>query len=187
MEDEYIFVFLLSSMCAAACHSVGSRAVLRFIIHPVCLFCLTPRCGCVCPQMLFSFSFCDRRQTHNDNYTIYVLQCTPAMRPVPFCGAGALVACRNSAAVHCCKHDKDQDDSTPREGSTPCPVREVKRSACRLSDKTARPFRCGHSVDTTRGGDVHKNSGSEVDGYITIWQRNIAGLSSVKKIAFVVR
>ncbi|RNC56914.1 hypothetical protein TcCL_ESM05549 [Trypanosoma cruzi] len=64
---------------------------------------------------------------------------------------------------------------------------EVKRSACRLSDKTARPFRCGHSVDITRGGDVHKNSGPEEDGFITVWQRNIAGLSSVKNIAFAVR
>ncbi|RNC36500.1 hypothetical protein TcCL_Unassigned00501 [Trypanosoma cruzi] len=36
---------------------------------------------------------------------------------------------------------------------------EVRRSACRLWDKTARPFRCGHSVDITRCGDVHKNSG----------------------------
>ncbi|KAF8303867.1 hypothetical protein TcYC6_0036580 [Trypanosoma cruzi] len=64
---------------------------------------------------------------------------------------------------------------------------EVKRSACRLSDKTARPFRCGHSVDITRCGDVHKNPGTEEDGYITIWQLNIAGLSSVKNIAFAVR
>ncbi|KAF8287002.1 hypothetical protein TcYC6_0026280 [Trypanosoma cruzi] len=64
---------------------------------------------------------------------------------------------------------------------------ELKRSACRLSDKTARPFRCGHSVDITRGGDVHKNSGPEVDGYITIWQRDIAGLSFVKKNAFAAR
>ncbi|RNC42518.1 hypothetical protein TcCL_NonESM07869 [Trypanosoma cruzi] len=36
---------------------------------------------------------------------------------------------------------------------------EVRRSACRLSDRTARPFRSGHSVDITRGGDVHKNHG----------------------------
>ncbi|RNC39554.1 hypothetical protein TcCL_NonESM11081 [Trypanosoma cruzi] len=64
---------------------------------------------------------------------------------------------------------------------------EVKRSACRLSDKTARPFRSGHSVDITRGGDVHKNPGTEEDGYITIWQLNIAGLSSAKRIAFAVR
>ncbi|KAF8282724.1 hypothetical protein TcYC6_0023640 [Trypanosoma cruzi] len=64
---------------------------------------------------------------------------------------------------------------------------EVKRSACRLSDRTARPFRSGHAVDTTRGGDVHKNPGTEEDGYINIWQLNIAGLSSVKNIAFAVR
>ncbi|KAF8303993.1 hypothetical protein TcYC6_0041550 [Trypanosoma cruzi] len=64
---------------------------------------------------------------------------------------------------------------------------EVKRSACRLSDKTARPFRSGHSVDITRGGDVHKNPGTEEDGYITIWQLNIAGLSSVKKITSAAR
>ncbi|KAF8289270.1 hypothetical protein TcBrA4_0001870 [Trypanosoma cruzi] len=64
---------------------------------------------------------------------------------------------------------------------------EVRRSACRLSEKTARPFRCGHSVDITRGGDVHKNPGTEEDGYINIWRLNIAGLSSVKKIAFAAR
>ncbi|RNC36549.1 hypothetical protein TcCL_Unassigned00460 [Trypanosoma cruzi] len=64
---------------------------------------------------------------------------------------------------------------------------EVKRSACGLSDKTARPFRCGHFVDIPRGGDVHKNPGTEEDGYIAIWQRNIAGLSPVKNIAFAVR
>ncbi|RNC41437.1 hypothetical protein TcCL_NonESM08996 [Trypanosoma cruzi] len=64
---------------------------------------------------------------------------------------------------------------------------EVNRSACRLSGKTARPFRCGHSVDVTRGGDVRKNSGTEEDGYITNWQLNIAGLSSAKKIASAAR
>ncbi|KAF8303995.1 hypothetical protein TcYC6_0039610 [Trypanosoma cruzi] len=64
---------------------------------------------------------------------------------------------------------------------------EVRRSACRLSDKTARPFRCGHSVDITRCGDVHKNSGPEVDGFITIWQLNIADPSSAKKNASAVR
>ncbi|KAF8277136.1 hypothetical protein TcYC6_0016960 [Trypanosoma cruzi] len=36
---------------------------------------------------------------------------------------------------------------------------EVRRCACRLSDRTARPFRSGHSVDITRCGDVHKNHG----------------------------
>ncbi|KAF8300757.1 hypothetical protein TcYC6_0058740 [Trypanosoma cruzi] len=64
---------------------------------------------------------------------------------------------------------------------------EVRRSACRLSDRTARPFRSGHSVDITRGGDVHKNPGTEEDGYINIRQPNIAGLSSVKNIAFAAR
>ncbi|PWV09754.1 hypothetical protein C3747_75g39 [Trypanosoma cruzi] len=64
---------------------------------------------------------------------------------------------------------------------------EVRRSACRLSDKTARPFRCGHSVDITRCGNVHKNPGTEEDGLITVWQLNIAGLSSVKKIASAAR
>ncbi|KAF8281560.1 hypothetical protein TcYC6_0006780 [Trypanosoma cruzi] len=61
---------------------------------------------------------------------------------------------------------------------------EVKRSACRLSGTTARPFRCNHSVDITLCGDVHKNPGTEEDGYITVWRLNIAGLSSVKKAAF---
>ncbi|KAF8279757.1 hypothetical protein TcBrA4_0104900 [Trypanosoma cruzi] len=64
---------------------------------------------------------------------------------------------------------------------------EVRRSACRLSEKTARPFRCGHSVDITRGGDVRKNPGTEEDGFISVWQRNIADLSSVKKIASAAR
>ncbi|RNF11715.1 hypothetical protein TcG_09102 [Trypanosoma cruzi] len=36
---------------------------------------------------------------------------------------------------------------------------EVRRSACRLSDRTARPFRSGHSVDITCGGGVHRNPG----------------------------
>ncbi|RNC41300.1 hypothetical protein TcCL_NonESM09143 [Trypanosoma cruzi] len=60
---------------------------------------------------------------------------------------------------------------------------EVRRSACRLSDRTARPFRSGHSVDVTRGGDVH-NPGTEEDGFITIWRLKIAGLSSVKRLHF---
>ncbi|RNC33205.1 hypothetical protein TcCL_Unassigned04116 [Trypanosoma cruzi] len=64
---------------------------------------------------------------------------------------------------------------------------EVKRSACRLSDKTARPFRCGHSVDITRCGDVHKNPGPEVDGFIALWELSIAGISPVKRVAFVAR
>ncbi|RNC32527.1 hypothetical protein TcCL_Unassigned04849 [Trypanosoma cruzi] len=104
------------------------------------------------------------------------------MGSAPCRGARALVAYKNSAAGHRREDDGDQDDSTPREGSTPCPVREVKRSACRLSVRTARPFRCGHSVDITRCGDVHKNSGTEEDGFITVWQLDIAGLSSVKRL-----
>ncbi|KAF8292208.1 hypothetical protein TcYC6_0120720 [Trypanosoma cruzi] len=64
---------------------------------------------------------------------------------------------------------------------------ELKRSACRLSDRTTRPFRSGHFIDITRGGDVHKNPGTEEDGFITSWQLNIADLSSVKKIAFAAR
>ncbi|PWV12279.1 hypothetical protein C3747_52g40 [Trypanosoma cruzi] len=64
---------------------------------------------------------------------------------------------------------------------------ELKRSARRLSVRTARPFRCGHSVDVTRCGDVHKNPGTEEDGCINIWRLDIAGLSSVKKMAFAVR
>ncbi|RNC34185.1 hypothetical protein TcCL_Unassigned03049 [Trypanosoma cruzi] len=58
---------------------------------------------------------------------------------------------------------------------------EVKRSACRLSDRTARPFRSGHAVDIPRCGDVHKNPGTEEDGFINIRQLNIAGLPPVKK------
>ncbi|EKF38984.1 hypothetical protein MOQ_000797, partial [Trypanosoma cruzi marinkellei] len=64
---------------------------------------------------------------------------------------------------------------------------EVRRSACRLSDKTARPLCCGHSFDITRCGDAHNNPGTEEDGYISIWQLNVAGLLSVKKIAFAAR
>ncbi|RNC37731.1 putative surface protease GP63, partial [Trypanosoma cruzi] len=59
---------------------------------------------------------------------------------------------------------------------------EVRRSACRLSGKSVRPFRSGHSVDITRGGDVHKSSGTEEDGYITVRRLSIAGLSSVKRL-----
>ncbi|RNC38694.1 hypothetical protein TcCL_NonESM12034 [Trypanosoma cruzi] len=64
---------------------------------------------------------------------------------------------------------------------------EVRRSACRLSVRTARLFRSGHSVDIARGGDFHKNPATEEDGYINVWQLNIAGLSSVKNIAFAAR
>ncbi|RNC36414.1 hypothetical protein TcCL_Unassigned00627 [Trypanosoma cruzi] len=64
---------------------------------------------------------------------------------------------------------------------------EGRRSARRLLVRTARPFRSGHSVDVTRGGDVHTNPGTEEDGFITVWQLNIAGLSSVKNIAFAAR
>ncbi|RNC43302.1 hypothetical protein TcCL_NonESM07012 [Trypanosoma cruzi] len=59
---------------------------------------------------------------------------------------------------------------------------ELKRSACRLSGKSVRPFRSGHSVDITRCGDVHKNPGTEEDGCITVWRLSIAGLSSVKRL-----
>ncbi|KAF8282004.1 hypothetical protein TcBrA4_0081350 [Trypanosoma cruzi] len=104
--------------------------------------------------------------------------CTPCR------GAGAQAACRNSAAVRCCEHDGDQDDSTPEKVPRHARCGEVRRSACRLSEKTARSFRCGHAVDITRCGDVHKNPGAEEDGCITVWQLNIAGLSSVKKIVF---
>ncbi|RNE95867.1 uncharacterized protein Tco025E_09890, partial [Trypanosoma conorhini] len=64
---------------------------------------------------------------------------------------------------------------------------EVKRSACRPADKTARPIRFGHSVDITRCGDVHKNPGPDEDGSVVVWQLNIAGLSPVKNIALAAR
>ncbi|KAF8278375.1 hypothetical protein TcYC6_0027560 [Trypanosoma cruzi] len=91
--------------------------------------------------------------------------------------------------LRCVAASTTENKTTPTLERVPRHARcgEVKRSACRLSDKTARPFRCGHSVDITRCGDVHKNPGTEEDGYITIWQLNIADLSSVKKIAFAVR
>ncbi|RNC36836.1 trans-sialidase [Trypanosoma cruzi] len=47
---------------------------------------------------------------------------------------------------------------------------ELKRSACRLSDRTARPFRSDRSVDITRCGEFHKNSGTDEDGLVVIWQ-----------------
>ncbi|RNC42065.1 hypothetical protein TcCL_NonESM08340 [Trypanosoma cruzi] len=91
--------------------------------------------------------------------------------------------------LRCIAASTTETKTTPLLEKVPRHARcgEVKRSACRLSGKTARPFRCGHSVDVTRGGDVHKNHGTEEDGYITNWQLNIAGLSSVKKIASAVR
>ncbi|RNC53844.1 hypothetical protein TcCL_ESM08792, partial [Trypanosoma cruzi] len=46
----------------------------------------------------------------------------PSNGVAPCRGAGALVVYMNSAAGRCCEHDGDQGDSTPREGSTPCPV-----------------------------------------------------------------
>ncbi|RNC32136.1 hypothetical protein TcCL_Unassigned05284 [Trypanosoma cruzi] len=64
---------------------------------------------------------------------------------------------------------------------------ELKRSACRLSDKTARSFRCGHSVDITRCAELQKNPETEEDGFISVWQLNVAGLSPVKKIASAAR
>ncbi|EKF29983.1 hypothetical protein MOQ_006214 [Trypanosoma cruzi marinkellei] len=111
----------------------------------------------------------------------------PAMRSAPCHGAGALVVHRKFDAAHSMSTTETKTTS-PQENVT-CHARceEVKRSACRLSDKTARPFRCGHSVDITRCGDAQKNPGAEEDGYITIWQLNIAGFSSVKKIAFAAR
>ncbi|KAF8303503.1 hypothetical protein TcYC6_0038120 [Trypanosoma cruzi] len=91
--------------------------------------------------------------------------------------------------LRCVAASTTENKTTPPLEKAPRHARcgEVRRSACRLSDKTARPFRCGHSVDITRCGDVHKNPGTEEDGYITIWQLNIAGLSSVKKIASAAR
>ncbi|KAF8303634.1 hypothetical protein TcYC6_0039490 [Trypanosoma cruzi] len=91
--------------------------------------------------------------------------------------------------LRCIAASTTENKTTPPLEKVPRHARcgEVKRSACRLSDKTARPFRCGHSVDITRCGGVQKNSGPEVDGFITVWQLNIAGLSSVKKIASAVR
>ncbi|RNC34081.1 hypothetical protein TcCL_Unassigned03160 [Trypanosoma cruzi] len=91
--------------------------------------------------------------------------------------------------MRCIAASTTETKTTPSLEKVPRHARcgEVKRSACRLSGKTARPFRCGHSVDITRCGDVHKNSGTEEDGYITNWQLNIAGLSSVKKIASAAR
>ncbi|KAF8285404.1 hypothetical protein TcBrA4_0037920 [Trypanosoma cruzi] len=82
-----------------------------------------------------------------------------------------------------------ENKTTPPPESFPRHARcgEVRRSACRLSEKTARPFRSGHSVDITRCGEFHKNPGTEEDGYIIIWRLNIAGLSSVKKIVFAAR
>ncbi|KAF8304307.1 hypothetical protein TcYC6_0037410 [Trypanosoma cruzi] len=96
---------------------------------------------------------------------------------------------RIGTPLRCVAASTTETKTTPPLEKVPRHARcgEVKRSACRLSDKTARSFRCGHSVDITRGGDVHKNSGPEMDSYIAIWQRNIAGLSSVKNIAFAVR
>ncbi|KAF8303708.1 hypothetical protein TcYC6_0039720 [Trypanosoma cruzi] len=96
---------------------------------------------------------------------------------------------RIGTPLRCIAASTTETKTTPPLERVPRHARcgEVRRSACRMSDKTARPFRSGHSVDITRGGDVHKNPGTEVDGYITIWQLNIAGLSSVKNIAFAAR
>ncbi|PWV19949.1 hypothetical protein C3747_8g504 [Trypanosoma cruzi] len=91
--------------------------------------------------------------------------------------------------LRCIAASTTENKTTPPLEKVPRHARcgEVRRSACRLSDKTARPFRCGHSVDITRCGELQKNPEAEEDGFITIWQLNIAGLSSVKKIASAVR
>ncbi|PBJ69213.1 hypothetical protein BCY84_20245 [Trypanosoma cruzi cruzi] len=104
------------------------------------------------------------------------------MGSVPFRGAGLwlrIISPQQGVAAS----TTETKTTSPLE-SVPRHARcgEVRRSACRLSDRTARPFRCGHSVDITRGGDVHKNPGTEEDGYIIIWRLNIAGLSSVKRL-----
>ncbi|KAF8280544.1 hypothetical protein TcYC6_0027020 [Trypanosoma cruzi] len=96
---------------------------------------------------------------------------------------------RIGTPLRCVAASTTETKTTPPLEKVPRHARcgELKRSACRLSDKTARSFCCGHSVDITRCGDVHKNPGTKEDGYIAIWQRNIAGLSSVKNIAFAAR
>ncbi|ESS61848.1 hypothetical protein TcG_09417 [Trypanosoma cruzi] len=91
--------------------------------------------------------------------------------------------------LRCVAASTTETKTTPPLEKVPRHARcgEVRRSACRLLEKTARPFRCGHSVDITRCGEFHKNSGTEEDGFITVWWLNIAGLSSVKKIASAAR
>ncbi|KAF8302014.1 hypothetical protein TcBrA4_0051190 [Trypanosoma cruzi] len=70
--------------------------------------------------------------------------------------------------------------STTETKTTP-PLEKVPRHArCGELKRSA----CGHSVDSTRCGGVRKNPGTKEDGYITVWRLSIAGLSSVKKIAF---
>ncbi|RNC35162.1 hypothetical protein TcCL_Unassigned01985 [Trypanosoma cruzi] len=79
------------------------------------------------------------------------------MGSVPFRGAGlwlCIISPQQGVAA-----STTETKTTPPLEKVPRHARygEVRRSACRLSDRTARPFRCGHSVDITRGGDVHKN------------------------------
>ncbi|KAF8297666.1 hypothetical protein TcYC6_0078500 [Trypanosoma cruzi] len=68
--------------------------------------------------------------------------------------------------LRCVAASTTETKTTPPLEKVPRHARcgEVKRSACRLSDKTARPFRCGRSVDIPLCGDVHKNPGTEEDG-----------------------
>ncbi|KAF8277667.1 hypothetical protein TcBrA4_0108780 [Trypanosoma cruzi] len=91
--------------------------------------------------------------------------------------------------LRCVAASTTETKTTPPLEKVPRHARcgEVRRSACRLLEKTARPFRCGHSVDITRCGELQKDPDTEEDGFITVWQLNIAGLSSVKKIGSAAR
>ncbi|RNC55285.1 hypothetical protein TcCL_ESM07257 [Trypanosoma cruzi] len=81
------------------------------------------------------------------------------MGSVPFRAVGALVAYINCVAGRCCEHDGDQDEFTPREGSTPCPVWGGEAVCLQTVGQNCTTVCSGHSVDITRGGDVHKNPG----------------------------
>ncbi|RNF22040.1 hypothetical protein TcG_02488 [Trypanosoma cruzi] len=79
------------------------------------------------------------------------------MGSVPFRGAGLWLRIISPQQGVAASTTETKVTSPPEKVPRHARCGEVRRSACRLSDRTARPFRCGHSVDITRGGDVHKN------------------------------
>ncbi|RNC32189.1 hypothetical protein TcCL_Unassigned05223 [Trypanosoma cruzi] len=95
------------------------------------------------------------------------------MGSVPFRGAGLWLRIISLQQGVAASTTETKTTSLPEKVPRHARCGEVRRSACRLSVRTARPFRCGHAVDVTRGGDVHKNPGprrmaSSIFGSLTL-------------------
>ncbi|RNC43293.1 hypothetical protein TcCL_NonESM07003 [Trypanosoma cruzi] len=53
----------------------------------------------------------------------------------------------------------------------------ARRFACRLTDRTAQSFHCGHSVGITRCGGVRKSRSPDGDGLVVVWWLRTSGPS----------